>query len=84
MARTIKDCLTDAEVECEISRLLNSDAVHLAKKEKRILNRRRQYMYQLRTMEKRGKALMKSGVTMENMEAKLFGGSVEGMADDDE
>ena len=83
MARAMKDWLTDAEVENEISRLLSSDAVHLAKKERRILNRRRQYMYQLRTMEKRGKELMKSGVTMENMEAKLFGGSVEGTDDDE-
>jgi hypothetical protein len=60
-------------VEIEIERLLNSDAVKLAKKETRIKLRRRQYMYQLRTMEKRGKELKKKGITLENIEARLFG-----------
>lgn len=68
-----KDLLTDDEVEFEIDRLLNSDAVKLAKKETRIKQRRRQYMYQLRTMEKRGKELKKKGITLENIEARLFG-----------
>ena len=68
-----KDFLTDEQVELEIERLLNSDAVRLAKKETRIKLRRRQYMYQLRTMEKRGKELARQGVTLENIEAKLFG-----------
>ena len=47
--------LTDFEVEQEIERLLDSNEVKLAKKEQRILYKRRQYMYQLRNMEKRGK-----------------------------
>lgn len=68
-----KDFLTDEQVEIEIERLLNSDAVKLAKKETRIKLRRRQYMYQLRTMEKRGKELKKKGITLENIEARLFG-----------
>lgn len=68
-----KDFLTDDQVEMEISRLLNSDAVQLAKKEIRIKYKRRQYMYQLRNMEKRGKQLKADGITMENMEEKLFG-----------
>ena len=68
-----KDFLTDEQVEFEIDRLLNSDAVKLAKKETRIKLRRRQYMYQLRTMEKRGKELKKKGITLENIEARLFG-----------
>lgn len=50
-----KEFLTDQDVEVEIERLLNSDEVKLAKKEQRILYKRRQYMYQLRSMEKRGK-----------------------------
>lgn len=65
MAREI---LTDFEVEQEITRLLNSDAVKLAKKEERIKYRRRQYMYCLRTLEKRGKQLIADGVTMESLE----------------
>lgn len=72
-----KDLLTDEQVELEIARLLNSDAVKLAKKETRIKLRRRQYMYGLRSMEKRGKQLQKDGITLENIEEKLFGGSVD-------
>ena len=68
-----KDWMTDEQVEMEISRLLNSDAVQLAKKEIRIKYKRRQYMYQLRNMEKRGKQLKADGITMENIEDKLFG-----------
>lgn len=71
-----KDFLTDEQVEMEISRLLQSDAVQLAKKEIRIKYKRRQYMYQLRNMEKRGKQLKSDGVTMENIEAKLFGSAL--------
>ena len=68
-----KDFLTDEQVEMEISRLLKSDAVQLAKKEIRIKYKRRQYMYQLRNMEKRGKQLKADGITMDNIESKLFG-----------
>lgn len=68
-----KDHLTDFQVEQEIERLLASEDVKLAKKEQRILYKRRQYMYGLRNLEKRGKQLAKEGVTMENMESVLFG-----------
>jgi hypothetical protein len=68
-----KDFLTDQEVELEIERLLDSDEVKLAKKEQRILYKRRQYMYQLRNLEKRGKQLSKKGITMDNIESELFG-----------
>ena len=68
-----KDFLTDEQVEMEISRLTQSEAVALARKEIRIKYKRRQYMYQLRNMEKRGEQLKKNGITMENMEEKLFG-----------
>lgn len=57
----------------EIERLNDSEAVQLARKEQRIKYKRRQYMYQLRNMEKRGEQLMESGITMENIEVKLFG-----------
>lgn len=65
--------LTDEQVEQEIERLLNSDDVALAKKEIRIKYKRRQYMYQLRNMEKRGKELSKQGITLDNIEEELFG-----------
>ena len=68
-----RENLTDEQVELEIERLLKSEDVKLAKKETRIKLKRRQYMYQLRCMEKRGKELAELGVTLENMEEMLFG-----------
>lgn len=68
-----KKFLTDEEVEREIARLTASPDVKLAKEENRIKYRRRQYMYVLRNMEKRGKELAACGITMDNMEAILFG-----------
>jgi len=68
-----KDFLTDEQVELEIQRLLHDENVRLAKKEIRIKYKRRQYLYQLRNMEKRGKQLAAEGITEENMEEMLFG-----------
>ncbi len=62
-----KDYITDAQVESEIERLLESPYVKLAKKEEAIRYRRRQYMYTLRSYEKKGKALAEQGVTMESL-----------------
>lgn len=64
-----RDFLTDEQVEDEIARLLESPHVKLARKEQQIRYRRRQYMYQLRNMEKRGKQLESDGVTMRSLEA---------------
>ena len=57
--------LTDEQVEMEIERLNKSPLVALARREQRIKYRRRQYLYQLRDLEKRGKALEESGITMD-------------------
>jgi hypothetical protein len=65
--------LTAEQVELEIKRLKNSDDVKLGKKAERIRNRRRQYMYRLRDLEKRGKELAKQGITLDNIEEELFG-----------
>ena len=62
-----KDFLTDEQVELEIERLSESPAVMLAKQEQRIKYRRRQYMYQLRYFEKRGKELMAQDITLDNL-----------------
>ena len=62
-----KDFLTDEQVELEIERLSESPAVMLAKQEQRIKYLRRQYMYQLRYFEKRGKELMAQGITLDNL-----------------
>lgn len=60
--------MTDIQVEQEIKRLLESPLVKLAKKAERVRNRRRQYMYSLRTYEKKGKELEKMGITIEMLE----------------
>ncbi len=71
-----RELMTDEMVEIEIERLLQSEDVKLAKKEQQIKTRRRQYMYSLRCMEKRGKQLAKQGLTVENIEAELFSSDV--------
>ena len=53
--------LTDDMVEEEIARLTESPYVKLARAEQRIKYRRRQYLYQLRDLEKRGKKLQSEG-----------------------
>ena len=60
-----RETLTDEQVEQEIERLLESPLVKLAKKEERIRLRRRQYLYCLRSYEKKGRELSKAGITME-------------------
>lgn len=57
--------LTDAQVEAEIAKLNKSEYVALARREARLKYRRRQYLYQLRDLEKKGKALAESGITRE-------------------
>ena len=68
-----KALLTDDCVESEIERLTTSPEVRLARQEQRLKYKRRQYAYQLRNLEKRGRELMAQGVTPENMEQMLFG-----------
>ena len=65
----IKEFLTDEEVEVEIEKLTASPMVALAKKEQRIRYRRRQYLYTLRTLEKKGRELAKAGITMEMLDS---------------
>lgn len=66
MARTrfTPEDLVDAEIE----RLKKTDAVKLAQKEQRLLYRKRKYLADLRWLEKRGKALMAEGWTLDTLE----------------
>lgn len=64
MAREI---LTDLQVEAEIERLTHCEAVQLARAEQRIKYKRRQYLYTLRNLEKRGNELIANGVTMDSL-----------------
>lgn len=59
--------LTDAEVEAEIIRLRNSDAVKIAKKEQQIKYARRQLLYNYRSLAKRGQKLLDQGYTVDNI-----------------
>ena len=63
-----KEFMTDEMVEEEILRLQSSPLVKLARREEAVRNRRRQYMYQLRMYEKKGKALEAQGITIEELE----------------
>lgn len=56
--------LTDEQVEAEITRLNTSEAVALARHEQRL-----RYLRQLRDYEKKGKALIASGMTREVLDA---------------
>lgn len=55
-------------VDAEIERLKKSEAVKLAQKEQRLLNRKRKYLADLRWLEKRGKKLMSEGWTQDTLE----------------
>ena len=57
--------MTDEQVELEIAKLKASADVKLARLEQRIKYKRRQKLYTLRNLEKRGKALRESGITEE-------------------
>ena len=61
--------LSDEQVEQEIERLTHAPLVALARREQRLRYKRRQYLYQLRDLEKKGKALEKAGITMEVLNA---------------
>lgn len=69
VAANKQEAMTDGAVEAEISRLQNSPYVKLARKETRIRNRRRQYMYSLRLYEKKGRQLAAEGVTLESLDS---------------
>ena len=78
MAKKCDKWLTDEEVEREIKKLNASEAVKLARKKTRLEYRRRQYLYGLRDLEKKGKALMEAGITSEMLDAMYGGESDEG------
>ena len=63
-----RDILTDEQVEKEIERLLESPLVKLAKKEAQIRLRRRQYLYNLKSYERKGRELAEAGITIEMLE----------------
>lgn len=75
-----KEFLTDEAVEREIARLTATDAVKLARRELRLKYKRRQQLYTLRALEKRGKELEAAGITLDNIDILM---SIAEDADDD-
>lgn len=66
-----KEFLTDEAVEREIARLTETAAVKLARRELRLKYKRRQQLYTLRALEKRGKELLQSGITLDNIDIMM-------------
>ena len=79
MEKRYEGFLTDEQVEAEIERLNKSEAVALARRENRLKYRRRQRLYQLRDLEKKGKALMAAGITREVLDAMYASDEEEGV-----
>lgn len=63
--------ITDEEVEKEIEELKKSPYVALARREQRLKYKYRQQLYQLRSLEKRGKELAAIGVTIDTVDEML-------------
>ena len=63
--------LTNDSFKEENERLKASEHVKLARKEQRLKYKQRQFLYQLRNLEKRGKALAAQGYTLDNLEAMI-------------
>lgn len=60
-----REVLTDEQVELEIAQLQKSPYVKLYNQERRMRNRRRMYLYQLRQEDKKGRELEAAGITPE-------------------
>lgn len=71
-----KEFLTDEQVEAEIAKLKASKEVKLAEKEIRLRYKRRKQLYNLRSLKKRGKDLMKAGITLNNID-EMFEAALE-------
>lgn len=56
-----REILTDEQIESEVERLTKSPYAKLARAEQRLKYRKRQYLYTLRNLEKRGMELEKEG-----------------------
>ena len=60
--------MTDEQVEKEIKEILEDPDFKLAKKEQRLKYRRRQYLYNIRSLKAHGEELRKSGITEDVLE----------------
>ena len=68
-----RELLTDDQLEAEIKRLSESEYVRLARKENRLkIEKQKQKLYVLRSLEKRGKELSDMGITFDNIKDVMF------------
>nr|DAN91626.1 MAG TPA: hypothetical protein [Caudoviricetes sp.] len=68
-----REVLTDDKLEEEIKRLSESEYVRLARKENRLkVEKQKQKLYVLRSLEKRGKELSDMGITFDNIKDLMF------------
>ena len=74
-----KSHLTDEQVEQEIVQLQSSPFVKLAQQERRLRERRRMYLYGLRQLEKKGKALSEAGITPDGLRSMYQNDDCEGV-----
>ena len=63
--------MTIEEREKEIAELQSSRYVTLAKKEYNYRHRREQYLYNLRSLDKKGRELAASGLTLEELDKAM-------------
>jgi len=74
-----REVLTDGKLEEEIKRLSESEYVRLARKENRLkVEKQKQKLYILRSLEKRGKELSDMGITFDNIKDLMFDKAEEG------
>ena len=69
--RTVATHEADAAIEAEIAHLRADEYVRLAKRYEYARTRRKQYLYQLRWYQKKGRELAALGVTMDNIDEML-------------
>lgn len=68
-----RELLADNQLEAEIKRLSESEYVRLARKENRLkVEKQKQKLYVLRSLEKRGKELSDMGITFGNIKDVMF------------
>ncbi len=63
--------ITNEEVEREIKELEESPYVALARREQRLKYKRRQRLYNLRFLEKKGRELASTGITLDTIDKQL-------------
>jgi hypothetical protein len=73
-----REFLTDEQVEKEIKKLSATEEVKIARRELRLKYKRRQQLYTLRALHKRGEELLEAGITVQNIDEMIDAATEEG------